>query len=44
VNNVLGSAQGFQRFGPQQAVSVGNDADEGGSSQFSMLISSLISE
>jgi hypothetical protein len=33
VNDVFGSAQGFERFGSKQAVGVGNDADEDGSSQ-----------
>jgi len=35
VNDVLRSAQCFERFRPQQAVGVGDDADEDGSSQFS---------
>lgn len=33
VNDVLGSAQGFERFGTKQAVRVGNNADEDGGSQ-----------
>jgi hypothetical protein len=30
MNDVLAAAQGFDRFGPQQTVSVGDDANEDG--------------
>ncbi len=35
VNNVVGAAESVQCFRPKQSVSVGDDADEDGSSQFS---------
>jgi hypothetical protein len=39
VNDAIRPAKRFNRFGPKQAVSVGDDADEDGRSQFSFLSS-----
>ena len=39
VNDLLRSAQRFERFRPQQSVRIGNDADKDRSSQFSVLSS-----
>ena len=36
MNDVFGAAQGFDGLRPQQAVRVGDDTDEDGSSQFSV--------
>jgi hypothetical protein len=37
MNDVLRALQGSERFGAKQAVRIGNDADDYGSSQFSVL-------
>jgi hypothetical protein len=39
VNDAIRPAKRFNRFGPKQAVSIGDDADEDGRSQFSFLSS-----
>ena len=39
VNDVLRALQGSARFGAKQSVRIGDDADEDGSSQFSVLSS-----
>jgi hypothetical protein len=37
MNDAVAAAQSFESFGPKQTVSVGDDANEEGSSQFSVL-------
>jgi hypothetical protein len=37
MNDAVAAAQSLDRFRPKQAVSVGDDANEEGSSQFSVL-------